>query len=149
MSARPFEVTASLAGTAAFAVTATTAAATDATAPRAVAAATAIGLFVAGIGLFFWAYAVAVQRSRTDAIGIGGLFFLAGKDTAPASTKRALLGALAAQTAIALATAAARPFTSLAFGVLTPLFGLALTGLWGARHGRFGPRTTPRRTPVG
>ena len=26
--------------------------------------------------------------------------------------------------------------------VLAPLYGLALTGLYGARHGRFGPRPT-------
>jgi hypothetical protein len=38
----------------------------------------------------------------------------------------------------------ARPFTSLAFGVLSPLFGLAMAGLWGARHGSFGARTRPR-----
>jgi hypothetical protein len=135
---RPAELTASLAGTAAFTVTAVLAVAVDALRP--LAAATAIALFVAGIALFFWAYAVAVGRSRTDAIGIGGLFFLAGPETAPPPIKRALLAALAVQTVVALATAAARPFTSLAFGVLAPLYGLALTGLWGARHGRFAPR---------
>jgi hypothetical protein len=97
-------------------------------------------MFMAGIGIFFWAYAIAVGRSRTDSIGIGGLFFLAGPDTAPSSDKRHLLASLAAQTAIALASAGARPFTTLAFGVLTPLYGLALTGLYGARHGRFGRR---------
>lgn len=125
-------------GTLAFAVTAVAAVFTRAaTVP---AAAVALTLFAAGIGVFFWAYAIAVNRSRTDAIGIGGLFFLAGSDTAPAPVKRALLIALGAQTVIGLATAAARPFTTLAFGVLVPLYGLALTGLWGARHGRFGPR---------
>lgn len=137
---RGAEVTASLAGTVLLAVTAGAAVLTEAARP--VAVAVALALFAAGIGLFFWAYAVAVQRSRTDAIGIGGLFFLAGDGTAPAPIRRALLGSLAAQTAVALATAAARPFTSLAFGVLAPLFGLALTGLWGARHGRFEPRST-------
>lgn len=106
---------------------------------RPVAAAVALLLFAAGIGLFFWAYAVAVGRSRTDAIGIGGLFFLAG-DVAPRPVRRAMVGSLAAQAVIALATAGARPFTSLAFGVLSPLYGLALTGLWGARHGQFGSR---------
>ncbi len=100
----------------------------------------ALGLFAIGIGVFFWAYAIAVGRSRTDAIGIGGLFFLAGEGTADAGPKRALLAALAAQAVTGVGTAAARPFTTLAFGVLAPLFGLALTGLYGARHGRFGPR---------
>jgi hypothetical protein len=87
------------------------------------------------------AYATAVNRSRTDAIGIGGLFFLAG-DVAPDTVRRNLLAALAAQTGVALVTAAARPFTSLAFGVLVPVYGLALTGLWAARRGRFEPRAT-------
>lgn len=134
-------VNASWIGTAVFAASAIAAVATeDARIP---AVATAAALFAAGIGVFFWAYAIAVARSRTDAIGIGGLFFLAGKDTAPdPSHKRHLLASLAAQTAIALATAGARPFTTLAFGVLVPLYGLALTGLYGARHGRFGPRPT-------
>ena len=53
-----------------------------------------------------------------------------------------MLGSLAAQVAIGVGTAAARPFTSLAFGVLAPLYGLALTGLWGARHGRFENRSS-------
>lgn len=131
-------VRASWIGTAVFTVSAVAAVVTRAvTIP---AAAVALGLFGAGIGTFFWAYAVAVSRSRTDAIGIGGLFFLAGADTAPKEVKRALLASLGVQTLVALATAAARPFTTLAFGVLVPLYGLALTGLWGARHGRFGPR---------
>lgn len=131
-------VRASWLGTVVFALSALAAVVTSAaTVP---AAAIALGLFAAGIGLFFWAYAIAVNRSRTDAIGIGGLFFLAGDATAPKGVKRALLAALGAQTVTGLGTAAARPFTTLAFGVLVPLYGLALTGLWGARHGRFGPR---------
>lgn len=136
-------VRASWAGTAAFAVTAIAAVAV--TEARIPAVATAATLFTAGIGIFFWAYAIAVARSRTDSIGIGGLFFLAGKDTPPpggTAHKRQLLASLATQTATALATAGARPFTTLAFGVLVPLYGLALTGLYGARHGRFGPRPT-------
>ena len=125
-------------GTATFAATAVAAVATEAA--RIPAVAVAAGLFMAGIGIFFWAYAIAVGRSRTDSIGIGGLFFLAGPETAPRSDKRQLLASLAAQTAIALTTAGLRPFTTLAFGVLVPLYGLALTGLYGARHGRFGRR---------
>ena len=134
-------VNASWIGTVVFAATAIAAVATrPARIPAVVVAA---ALFAAGIGVFFWAYAIAVARSRTDAIGIGGLFFLAGKDTAPSPTdKRQLLASLAVQTVVALATAGARPFSTLAFGVLVPLYGLALTGLYGGRHGRFGPRPT-------
>ena len=134
-------VRASWAGTALF--TATAVAATLTEGARIPAVVVAAGLFVGGIGIFFWAYAIAVGRSRTDAIGIGGLFFLAGKDTASEpNDKRHLLASLATQSVVGLATAGARPFTTLAFGVLVPLYGLALTGLYGARHGRFGPRPT-------
>ena len=132
-------VAASWWGTAALAVTA--GAAVVSSGARPVAAAVALALNVAGVIVFFWAYAVAVNRSRSDAIGIGGLFFLAG-GVAPPSVRRAMLGSLAAQAAIGVGTAAARPFTSLAFGVLAPLYGLALTGLWGARHGRFENRSS-------
>lgn len=99
-----------------------------------------LGLFVLGCGAFLWAYAIAVGRSRTDAIGIGGLFFLQG--SAPRSVQRRLVGALALQTVVALATASIHPFTSQAFVILAPMYGLGVAGLWGARHGRFEPRTT-------
>jgi hypothetical protein len=96
-------------------------------------------LFVAGCVTFLWAYAIAVNRSRTDAIGIGGLYFLQG--SAPLAVQIRLLGALTIQVVVAVVTAAVHPFTSQAFAVLAPMFGLGLTGLWGARYGKFGPRT--------
>jgi hypothetical protein len=100
-------------------------------------------LFAGGAGLFLWAYGIAIGRSRENEIGIGGLYFLQG--TAPKDVRNLLLGSLAAQTAIAFATAAARPFTALAFGILAPVWGLALCGLWGARYGTFGPRVPAER----
>ena len=114
---------------------------------RPVAAFVALVLFAAGCAVFLWAYALAVRRSRSDAIGVGCLYFLGG-DVAPPSVRRSLLGALAAQGAVGLGTALARPFTSLAFGVLTPVFGLGLSGLWGARHGHFAPREAAQTTIV-
>lgn len=107
------------------------------------AAALSMALFVVGVGLFFWAYAIAVGRSRTDAIGIGGLYFLAGEGTAPPPIRWALLGSLAVEAVVAVTTAAIRPFTPLAFGVLVPMFGLGVCGLWAARSGRFPPRSGP------
>jgi len=95
-------------------------------------------LFLAGIVVFLWAFAVAVGRSRTDLIGMGGLFFLAG--SAPRHIRRSLLGSLGVEVLVGLATAAVHPFTPLAFGVLVPMYGLALCGLWAARHGTFPPR---------
>ena len=102
---------------------------------RPAATVVALGLFTVGIGLFFWAYAIAVGRSRTDAIGIGGLFFLS--ECAPKAVQRSLMASLAVQVAIGITTAALRPYTSSAFGVLAPIAGLGLAGLWGARHGAF------------
>lgn len=95
-------------------------------------------LFAIGCGAFLWAFAIAVERSRSDAIGIGGLFFLL--DSAPRSIQLRLFGALTLQIVVAIATAAFRPFTSQAFAVLAPMFGLGVMGLWGARYGKFARR---------
>lgn len=96
-------------------------------------------LFAAGVVAFLWSYAVAVGRSRTDAIGIGGLYFLAG--SASRGVRIRLMGALAVEVVVAVASSSIRPYTSVAFGILVPIFGLGLAGLWGARHGAFGPRS--------
>jgi hypothetical protein len=130
-------VQASIAGTVVFAVTAVPAA----IAPDAfvgVAVIVSMVLFALGLVAFAWAYGVAVGRSRTDLIGIGGLFFLAG--SAPRSVQRRLIGSLVAEIVIAVATASTRVYTPLAFGVLVPMYGLGLMGLWGARFGTFPPR---------
>jgi hypothetical protein len=97
-----------------------------------------LALFFGGVGAFLWAYAVAVSRSRTDQIGVGGLFFLAG--CAPRSVQRSMMASLALQVVVAVVTASIRLYTPLAFGVLVPVWGLGLAGLWGARHGTFPPR---------
>lgn len=95
-------------------------------------------LFAAGVVAFLWSYGIAVSRSRVDAIGIGGLYFLAG--SAPKVVRVRLLGALAVEVVVAIATSSIRPFTAVAFGILVPIFGLGLAGLWGARYGTFPPR---------
>ncbi|MGY6500247.1 MAG: hypothetical protein ACXIVQ_05010 [Acidimicrobiales bacterium] len=95
-------------------------------------------MFVVGCVLFFVAYAIAVGRSRTDAIGIGGLYFLAG--SAPREVRRSLMGSLAIQCAIVVAVVVVRPFTSLVLSALAPMYGLGCAGVWGARYGVFGPR---------
>lgn len=98
--------------------------------------------FVVGSALFVVAMVVAAGRSRTETIGIGGLFFLAG--SSPAWARRRLLGLLAAQVVVAVAAAAVRPFTPLAFGTLAPMLGLGCCGFWAARHGIFPPRDPGR-----
>lgn len=93
-------------------------------------------LFVVGCVTFLWAYAVAIGRSRYEALSMGGVFFLGG-EVAPARVARTLRLALGVQVVVAVGVASVRPFTALAFGVLVPLLGLGLMALWGARHGRF------------
>jgi hypothetical protein len=132
-------VQASWAGTALFTVTAGLAVvARWAAGPALVVA---VVLFAAGVAAFVAAYVRAVSRSRTDQIAPMALFFLEG--CAPPPVRRQLLGSAAVEVAVALATAAARPNTSLAFGILVPVYGVALAGLWGARHGRFARRAAP------
>ena len=98
-------------------------------------------LFAVGCVAFLWAYAVAVSRSRTDLIGIGGLYFLQG--SAPRIIQLRLLIPLAIQVVVAVLAASLRPYTAVAFGILVPIFGLGLAGLWGARHGTFEARSVP------
>ena len=98
-------------------------------------------LFVVGLAAFTAALVRAAGRSRHEELSVAGLFLLTG--SAPSHVRRVLLGCLAAQTVVAFATAAARPFTPLAFGVLVPTFGLGACGLWAARHGAFPAKATP------
>lgn len=58
-----------------------------------------------------------------------------------------MLSMLAIQTVVGIGTAVGRseaadgsPGTSLAVGVLVPMFGIGLNGLWCALHGVFPPR---------
>jgi hypothetical protein len=101
---------------------------------RGLAALVAIAMFLGGAGLMAWALVIAAGRSRTDAVEIGLLFF--------SRPPRDLKLAFAVQIVVGLAAAIARPNTGSAFGVLAPVFGLGLMGLWGARYGRFKPRET-------
>lgn len=101
----------------------------------------ALVLFALGCTAFVRALLLAAGRSRYEVLDLAGVFLL-GK-SAPSVVRRQLLGALAVQVVAALVTASVRPFTPLAFGVLAPVFGLGLCGLWGASAGTF-----PRRARV-
>jgi hypothetical protein len=105
----------------------------------AVYAAVSIGLFVIGTGAMLWAYALGVSRSRTELIEIPGLFWLAG-EVAPRATRRALRIATAVEVVAVVVAASIHPYTEAAFGILAPMFGLGLMGMWGGRHGQFPPR---------
>jgi hypothetical protein len=100
-----------------------------------------VALFFLGCVVFLWAYAKAVSRSRTDLIGIGGLYFLAG--TAPSDVAFRLRLSLALEIVAAIVSASIRPFTPMAFGFLVPVYGLGFSGLWGALYGKFEPRAVP------
>ena len=97
-------------------------------------------LFAAGAVAMLMAFFTAVERSRTQTIAVGGLYFGAG--STPRIIRWHLLGATAIQLLVGMTTASIRPFTVVAFGTLVPIFGLGLMGLWTARHGQF-----PEREP--
>ncbi len=124
-------------GTGVFTVTALAAVAVSELRPVAVVVDAA--LFAAGCVAFAAAYLRGLGRSRSERVAVTGLYFLS--ESAPPEVRRSLLGSLAVQVIVALATAIARPYTSLAAGTLVPMYGLGLCGLWAARHGAFPPRT--------
>jgi hypothetical protein len=137
-------VRASWIGTAVFAVTAVAAALVKGLGILALVV--ALAMFGAGVVAFVAAFVRAADRSRFESIGVTQLFLFEGT-TAPKRIRRLLFGSLTVEIAIAFATAAARPNTSLAFGILAPMYGLGLTGLWGARHGTFEARDKVARRP--
>jgi hypothetical protein len=135
-------IKASWAGTALFALS--TAVAVIVPDARLAGAVVDLALFLAGCVAFFWCLAVAAERSREREIGLWSLFLLEG--VASRRVRQQLLAPLVIQIVIALAAAfVAAP---LAFGLLVPIYGLGLGGLWGAKHGVFGPRVVgPRKSP--
>jgi len=144
-----------IAGTLVFVATSTAAAVLFTTGWQWIGAITALTLFLVGIAAFLWSFWNAVQRSRGEQVAVTQLYFLAG-GVAPSPVRRIMLSLLFVQCVAGLATALARPNqtdgspgTSLALGVLVPVFGFGLNGLWAAFHGRFDERLDdlpPRRT---
>ena len=139
-------------GTVDFTITAVYAAVVFSTAAQWVGAITAMALFAVGVFAFLWSFWTAVQRSRVEQIGVMQMYLLLGEPTA-VRVRRIMLAMLAIQVGVALVTALARseaddgsPGTSLAVGVLVPMFGLGLNGLWCAFHGVFPPRPDAQET---
>ena len=132
-------IIASLAGTGLFAVTAIPAAA-GVHALKLPAAVVSLVLFVVSIPLSLLALARAAVRTarQEDRITVGGLFFLQG--AAPRPVRRALLGSLLVALVVTAATASGEPF-----GVLQPVFPLALCAWWSAHHGTFPRLPDPGR----
>jgi hypothetical protein len=133
-------------GTVAFVITAVFAAAVFTTAAQWVGAATAMAIFTVGVFAFLWGFWNAIQRSREEEVSVTQLFLLLGAGT-PSRVRRTMLALLAIQVITAFATAIWRidgpdgnPGSSLAVGLLVPMFGLGMNGLWAAYHADFGPR---------
>lgn len=145
-----------VAGTTFFVISSVVAAALFTKPARLIGVVVALTLFTVGVFAFLWSYWTAVQRSRIDNISVTQLYFL-GAGSAPSSVKRVMNGALLVQVLASLATAISRSSTNgragstLAFGILVPMFGLGLNGLWCAAHGTFSPRpqeTSPNSPSV-
>lgn len=135
-----------VAATVVFAVSAVTAAAVFEGPAMTIAAAVSLALFFVGIAAFLWSFWNAVQRSRDEDVAVTQLYLLTG-GVAPPRVRTTMLLALGAQCVVGLGTAIARPNapdgspgTSLALGVLVPIFGFGLNGLWAAFHGRYQDR---------
>ena len=107
-----------------------------------------LSLVLFGIGTlaFLGAYVGAIARSRSEAIGMGGLFFLVG--SAPRRTQVTMLGAWALQIVVAFVAASVGVFTGAAFALLVPMFGIGLSGVWAARWGVFPPKVAPGDRPT-
>lgn len=116
--------------------------------------AVSLALFAIGVVVFLLGYWRAVQRSRHDSMSVTELYFLVGPHI-DRKVSRFMNSLLGVQVLVAVATALVRsstpatdgsqtPGSTLAFGILVPVFGLGLNGLWASTHGRFPPRTPSR-----
>jgi hypothetical protein len=110
-------------------------------------------LFAVGIATSLWAYTTALERSRSEEVGVANLYLLTG-GTAPKPVKRAMSAALIVQVVAAIVGASIgvsglqeSQLNALAFGVLVPMFGIGMNGAWAARYGSYGPRVQPTAKP--
>jgi len=98
-------------------------------------------LFAIGTVAFLWAYGKAIERSREQDVSVPMIY---GMTTSPRNVRVSFHLLTFVQSAVAIATASIRPFTAQAFGILAPMLGIGLAGLWAARHGTFAERTDGR-----
>ena len=122
-----------------------------------------MSLFAIGVFAFLWSFWNVVQRSRADEIAVTQVYLLLGPPTPDACRVAHARLRCWRRSASPSATALARPDgpdgnpgSSLAVGVLVPMFGFGLNGLWArttARSRRLAmrpatesPMTPPRAT---
>lgn len=108
---------------------------------RNVVATGCIVVFLAGAALFTWAFLIAAGRSRLEEVSVAGAFFL-GDGAVSNSDRVWAYGLLTAQSVIGLAAASADPYTTMAFGILVPMFGIGAVAFLGSAHGAFRVRRT-------
>lgn len=99
-------------------------------------------LFAVGTIAFLWAYGKAIERSREQDVSVAMIYGMSG--VAPRAVRLRFHLLTFVQSAVAIATASIRPFTAQAFGILVPMLGIGLAGLWAARNGSFSERTDGR-----
>jgi membrane-bound metal-dependent hydrolase YbcI (DUF457 family) len=111
-------------------------------------------LFTIGVAATLWAYTRALDRSRVEEVGVANLYLLTGH-TAPTTVARTMTAALVVQSVAAVGGAWAGmvglgegQLNALAFGVLVPMFGIGMNGVWAARHGSYGPRVGTAVSPT-
>ncbi len=101
--------------------------------------------FSLGVVVFLWGYICAVQRSRKVTISVVALYFLVD-GVCPKRVALVMNSLLGVQLVGGITTALMRSSTdgqrgsTLAFGILVPMLGLGLNGLWAAHYGNFSSR---------
>ena len=113
-----------------------------------------MALFAIGMASTLWAYARALERSRVEEVGVANLYLLTGP-TAPKPVRRVMTAALTGQIVAAVVGAwigvvglDKGELNALAFGVLVPMFGIGMNGVWAALHGSYGPRVGRAVSPT-
>jgi len=113
-----------------------------------------LALFAVGVATSLWSYVSALDRSRTEEVGVANLYLLTGP-TAPKPVKRTMTIALVVQVVAALVGASVGvaglegdQVNALAFGILVPMFGIGMNGMWAARYGSYGPRVAAGSKPT-
>lgn len=96
-----------------------------------------LSLFAIGFLAFLYAMYVSAIRSRHELLDIAGIFFLTSM---PKGTAWRFRGLLMWVVCLAFITSGIRLYTSLAFGLLTPLFVLGIMGILGAKWGTYRER---------
>jgi hypothetical protein len=111
-------------------------------------------LFAIGVLTSLLAYTRALERSRVEEVGVANLFLLTG-ETAPKPVRRTMSWALGLQIVAAITGAwigvvglDKGRLNALAFGVLVPMFGIGMNGMWAATNGSYGPRVGRTVSPT-